>query len=309
MIVNLPFSALRAFEAVVRHSGFSAAATELGVSQSAVSQHVRTLEEWLGRDLLVRGARQSRPTREGEQLAAAITEGLGRISDVCRQLRDKSRNDRTIVISCLPGFAFTWLFPRLMRFDLAHPDLSISIATDTGQHPFSGADADIGIRYGLGNYPGFQVDLLMAEQVFPVCAPSLAPSLKTVDDLAGHTLLVDEHQHFGASSPTWEYWARQCGLTLPTSPRTRRLGQSNLVIQAAIEGLGVALGREPLVIDMLCDGRLVRPFAEHTQSPLSYWLVRAPETEDSEKVTEFLNWIHAEVAAQPDIPASAADLN
>ena len=309
MIVNLPYSALRAFEAVVRHSGFSPAATELGVSQSAVSQHVRSLEEWLGRDLLVRGARQSRPTREGEQLALAISEGLGRISDVCTQLRDKTRNDRTIVISCLPGFAFNWLFPRLLHFDLAHPDLSISIATDTGQNPFSGADADIGIRYGLGDYAGYQVDLLMSERLFPVCAPALLPSLRGVESLAQHTLLVDENLHHGAASPTWDFWARQCGVTLPAPLRTRQLGQSNMVVQAAIEGLGVALGREPLVIDTLCDGRLVRPFPEMTQSPLSYWLVRPHETKDSPKVIEFLNWIRAEVASQPDIPAPASGKN
>ena len=132
MILNLPFSALRAFEAVVRQGGFSAAADELGVSQSAISQHVKALEEWLGQDLLVRGARGSSPTREGEELAQAIAAGLGRISDVCARLRDRTRADKTIVISCLPGFAFTWLFPRLLRFDLAHPDLSISVATDTG---------------------------------------------------------------------------------------------------------------------------------------------------------------------------------
>lgn len=305
MIVNLPFSALRAFEAVVRHSGFSTAAAELGVSQSAVSQHVRSLEEWLGRDLLVRGARQSRPTREGEQLALAISEGLGRISDVCSQLRDKTRNDRTIVISCLPGFAFNWLFPRLLHFDLAHPDLSISIATDTGLSPFSGADADVGIRYGVGDFAGYQVDLLMSERLFPVCAPSLLPDLKGVEDLTRHTLLVDENLHHGAASPTWDFWARQCGVILPAPMRTRRLGQSNMVVHAAIEGLGVALGREPLVIDMLSDGRLVRPFPEITQSPLSYWLVRPHETKDSPKVCEFLRWIQSEVKAQPDIPPPA----
>ena len=173
MLLNLPYSALRAFEAVVRHCGFSAAASELGVSQSAVSQHVKTLEEWLGQDLLVRGARQSRPTREGEQLAQAISEGLGRISDVCGQLRDRQRSDRTIMVSCLPGFAFNWLFPRLLHFDLAHPELSISIATDTGQQPFSGVDADVGIRYSQTELPGFSCDQLMGEHLFPVCAPSL----------------------------------------------------------------------------------------------------------------------------------------
>lgn len=307
MIINLPYSALRAFEAVVRHSGFSPAASELGVSQSAISQHVKALEEWLGQDLLVRGARQSRPTREGEQLAQAIAEGLGRISDVCGQLRDKQRTERTIVISCLPGFAFNWLFPRLLRFDLAHPDLFISIATDTGEQPFSGADADVGIRYGQGDYPGLAADRLMDECLFPVCAPALLPQLRSIDDLARHTLLVDENLPTGMGSPTWDFWARECGLTLPTPLRTRRLGQSNMVVQAAIEGLGVAMGREPLVIDALCDGRLVRPFPQVTQSRYSYWLVRRSEPRDSKKVPVFLDWIRSEAAAQPDVPPFVPD--
>jgi len=305
MIVNLPYSALRAFEAVVRHANFSAAAVELGVSQSAMSQHVKSLEEWLGHDLLVRGARRSTPTREGEQLARAIADGLGRISDVCSDLRDRTRSDKTIVISCLPGFAFTWLFPRLLRFDLAHPHLSISIATDTGQGPILGPDADVGIRYGFGDYPGFHVERLMEEHLFPVCAPSLMnsdPGLPDVAALTHHTLLQDENLNFGGSNPTWDYWAEECGVQLPLPRRTRRLGQANLVVQAAIEGLGVALGREPLVIDALIDGRLVRPLPQITRSPLSYWLVHRRDAHQNGKVAEFVSWIHTEVQAQPDVP-------
>lgn len=308
MILNLPFSALRAFEAVVRQANFSAAAAELGVSQSAVSQHVKALEEWLGHDLLVRGARRSTPTREGEKLARAIADGLGRISDVCTVLRDRTRTDKTIVISCLPGFAFTWLFPRLMRFDLGHPHLSISIATDTGQGPVLGADADISIRYGFGDYPGFHVERLMDERLFPVCAPALLRGehgLRDVSALGRYTLLQDENLDFGGSNPTWDYWARECDVTLPLPRRTRRLGQSNMVVQAAIEGIGVALGREPLVIDALCDGRLVRPFSQMTRSPLSYWLVHRHEARRSAKVEEFLRWIHSEVRVQPQIPGIA----
>lgn len=305
MIINLPYATLRAFEAVVRHAGFSAAAEELGVSQSAISQHVKSLEEWLGQDLLVRGARQSRPTREGEQLALAISEGLGRISDVCTQLRDKQRTDRTIVISCLPGFAFNWLFSRLLHFDIAHPDLSISIATDTGERPFTGADADIGIRYGRGDFPGLTIDLLMGEQLFPVCAPALLPRLKNIDDLARHTLLVDENLPHGDASPTWDFWARDHGFDLPKPLRTRRFGQANMVTQAAIEGLGLALGRKPLVIDALIDGRLVRPFPQVSTSHYSYWLVRRPEMGDSQKVQIFLDWIKAEARNQPEIPPAA----
>lgn len=305
MIINLPYPSLRAFEAVVRHSGFSAAAQELGISQSAISQHVKTLEEWLGQKLLVRGARKSRPTPEGEQLAQAIAEGLGRISSTCTQLRDRQRMDRTIVISCLPGFAFNWLFSRLLHFDIAHPELSISIATDTGEHPFTGADADIGIRYGQGELPGLAVEHLMGEHLFPVCAPALLPKLKTIDDLRHHTLLVDENLPYGDASPTWDFWARENALSLPKPLRTRRFGQANMVTQAAIEGLGVALGREPLVIDALLDNRLVRPFKQVTESHYSYWLVCRPEVHDRPRVRTFMDWIQSEVASQPPIPPPA----
>jgi LysR family glycine cleavage system transcriptional activator len=303
MILNLPYASLRAFEAVVRLGSFSAAAHDLGVSQSAVSQHVKTLEEWLGQELLVRGARQSTGTRYGTMLAREIDRGLGRISDVCAQIRSAREDDQTVVISCPPGFAFTWLFPRLLRFDLAHPHLAISIATDTGQRLFNGAEVDIGILYGTGEYPGLIVDHLMGERLFPVCAPHIAESLTSPDALEGHTLLVDEILRAGGRSPSWEFWAEACGVTLPPAMRTRRFGQSNLVIQAAIEGLGVALGREPLVQGALAEGRLVRPFAETIPSPLSYWLVRRAQADRSPKVQEFLRWIAGEARGQPDLPA------
>ena len=305
MIINLPFTALRAFEAVARHGGFSSAAHELGVSQSAISQHVKSLEQWLGQDLLIRGSRQSVPTPEGNQLADAISDGLGRISEVCSQLRSHTQSDNALVISCLPGFAYTWLFPRLMRFDMAHPDISISITTDTGNRPFSGTEADIGITYGLGKHPGLSVAQLIKERLFPVCSPNLlagAAPLQSVQDLRHHTLLQNENLDFGGPAPTWNYWAQHCGVTLPANPRTRMFGQSNLVIAAAIQGVGVALGREPLVIDALQDGRLVRPFAEITDSPTSYWIAHRPDIATRPKIQKFLHWIHAEVQTQPDIP-------
>lgn len=306
MIINLPYTALRAFEVVVRRASFSAAAEELGVSQSAVSQHVKSLEEWVGQDLLTRGARKSTPTRDGLMLAQAIADGLGRISDVCADLRSRQRSKNTIVISCLPGFAFIWLFPRLMRFDLAHPHLSISIATDTGQDKFGSAQADLGIRYGFGDNPGFHVEKLMEERIFPVCAPALlqgAAPLTCPADLAHHTLLQDDNAQFGPASPDWDFWARSCQLHLPDPARTRRFGQSNMVLQAAIEGMGVAMGREPLVADALIEGRLVRPFDHVAKSHLAYWLVHRRGAESSRKIAEFVDWIHDEARTQPDIPA------
>ncbi|NNE81241.1 MAG: LysR family transcriptional regulator [Silicimonas sp.] len=309
MILNLPYISLRAFEAVSRHGSFSGAADELGVSQSAVSQHVKTLEEWLGHPLMNRGARRSAPTRDGARLARAISEGLGRISEVCEDIRDKRRTDNTIVISCLPGFAFIWLFPRLLTFDLAHPHLTVSITTDTGTTSFTATEVDIGIRYGNGNNPGFVVEPLMGEDLVPVCAPSLLQGehpLSTVADLAHHTLIRDEFAPFTRNPPSWEYWARANDLKLPRPARTRRFGQSNMVIQAAIEGVGVALGRGPLVIDALMSGRLVRPFAETARSQLKYWLVCGEAQSEVEKNRLFIDWIKAEAAALPELPEPAS---
>ena len=161
MLITLPFAALRAFEAVVRLNSFSRAADELGVSQSAVSQHVRVLEDWTGQRLLVRGARASNPTDEGRRLSEAIAEGLGQIGEICQDLRRRSSSGKTLSVSCLPGFAINWLFPRLIHFDQAHPDISVSISTDPRPVNFGTGEADVAIRYGMGRYPGLHVQKLL----------------------------------------------------------------------------------------------------------------------------------------------------
>ncbi|WP_439124034.1 LysR substrate-binding domain-containing protein [Marivita sp.] len=301
MILNLPFAALRAFEAVARHGSFSEAADELGVGQSAVSQHVKSLEEWLGHDLITRGARRSLPTRDGARLALSIADGLGQISEVCEDIRDKRRDDTTIVISCHPGFAFIWLFPRLLNFDRAHPEFAISITTDTGLRGVARAEADIAIRYGTGDFPGYAVKPLMRETLSPVCAPSLLKGpkpLRRIVDLAYHTQIRDEFGPTTTDLPTWEYWAREAGQTLPTPARIRSFGQSNMVVQATLQGDGIAMGRSPLVMDALRDGQLVQPFPHSVPSPLNYWLVYPEDQRRAKKIALFLDWIAAEAQVQ-----------
>ncbi|MCL4187129.1 MAG: LysR family transcriptional regulator [Rhodobacteraceae bacterium] len=301
MLATLPFAALRAFEAVVRLRGFSRAAEELGMSQSAVSQHVRLLEDWTGHRLLIRGARDSRPTEEGQALAAAVSEGLGRIGEVCQNLRHRTARGATLAVSCLPGFAINWLFPRLIRFDQAQPGITVSISTDPRPVTFAGGEADLAIRYGMGHYPGLHVRRLLAESLAPVCAPSLlreGPPLRGPADLAMHTLLVDEPKPVGGRPPTWEFWAAQSGVVLPRPARLRRFGQSNMVIQAAIEGLGVALGRDALVMDALADGRLVRPFpGPGVASDYAFWFVCPEAALARPAVRAFHDWVFAEAAA------------
>ncbi|MDO9524311.1 MAG: LysR substrate-binding domain-containing protein [Gemmobacter sp.] len=303
---NLPFTALRTFESVARLRGFGRAAEELGVTQSAVSQHVKSLEEWLGRRLLTRGGGRVAPTDDGARLAAAVAEGFGLVSALCNDLRAAPGEDLTIGVSCLPGFAYNWLFPRLMTFDQRYPNYPVSIITTAALASFTDDDADIAIRYGLGGYAGMHVEKLMSEQLFPVCAPSLlerGPPLKSPADLARHTLLYDEIADIGGSPPTWDYWAQQVGTTLPKPARIRRFGQSNMVVQAAVRGFGVALGREPLVIDALTEGRLVRPFPELVPSQFAYWIVCPSGALKSDRIRALRDWLHDEVARQPSIPA------
>jgi LysR family glycine cleavage system transcriptional activator len=286
MLATLPYAALRAFESVVRLGGFSRAAEELGMSQSAVSQHVRLLEDWTGQRLLVRGARLSKPTEEGRRLAAAVAEGLGRIGDVCLDLRSRGRSGATLSVSCLPGFAINWLFPRLIRFDQAHPEISVSISTDPRPISFAAGESDLAIQYGMGRYPGLHVRRLLGESLTPVCAPSLIqsdPPLREPADLRWHTLLVDELKPVGGRLPNWDFWAAQSGVSLPRQARLRRFGQSNMVVQAAVEGLGVALGRDALVMDALADGRLIKPFS-------------LPSVLDRPAIRAFHDWILTEAA-------------
>lgn len=295
MLSNLPFAALRAFEAVVRRSSFQRAADELGVSQSAVSQHVRALEEWTGKRLLVRGARETRPTPAGADLAVAVADGFGRVDEVCRRLRRTAPRGKALAISCLPGFALSWLFPRLIRFDALHPEISLSISTDPNPVDLAAGAADLAIRYGRGHYPGLYVRKLLAETLIPVCAPALlqnGPPLRQPADLAAQTLLVDDLSPVGGRPPTWEFWAAATGVELPQPRRLRRFGQSNMVVQAAIEGLGVALGRDTLVAEALAEGRLVPLFdLAPVASDYSYWFVCPESGLADPAVKSFHDWV------------------
>ena len=307
MKANLPFTALRTFESVARLRGFGRAAEELGVTQSAVSQHVRALEDWLDRRLLIRGTGRAVPTPEGERLAAAVAEGFGQVAALCHELRADPGESPTIGLSCLPGFAVNWLFPRLVHFDQRHPDYPVSIVTTAALASFADGEADIAIRYGLGNYPGLHVERLMSERIFPVCAPALlrsGPPLAEPADLALHTMLYDEIADIGGNPPTWDYWAAETGIALPRPARMRRFGQSNMVVQAAERGLGVALGREPLVIDALVAGRLVRPFAGLVASQFAYWIVCPSAALKSARIRAFRDWLVEEVARQPPVPGA-----
>ena len=297
MLKTLPFNALRTLEAVVRLRGFGRAADELNVTQSAVSQHVRQLEDWLGVQLLIRRGRQTLPTEAGERLAQTTRDGFGQVEALCEDLRGRVKSDNTgILVGSPPGFAFLWLLPRLLNFDDTNPDISVSLSTDPQSRDPMLNEADVFISYSAGGIPGVHAEQLMPDSLTPVCAPKLAETLHSLEDLAAHTILQDNLDSDELTS-NWDFWAKECGVTLPRFKRLRTYGQANLVVQAAAQGLGVAMGRGPLVADAIAEGRLVCPFPQAAQSQFAYWFVCSHATMASKPVQAFRTWLHQTASA------------
>lgn len=295
----LPLASLRVLEAVARLESFGRAAEELGMTQSAVSQHVRSLEDWIGQRLIQRGPRRSVATEEGARLATATADGVGQIDRVVRALQKQRKAERGVTILCPAGFAVTWLFPRLMNFDRDHPDIPVSVVTHPDEIPMANGGADLTILYASQHPKGALAVKLFTEQVVPVCAPSLQQGetrIVTASDLARHTLLLDIFDGSRTDAPDWAYWARQTGQPLPVPQRTRRFGQSSMTVQAAVQGEGVALGRSPLVNDALLSGKLVAPLPQTVPSRFGYWATSVPGSSEAGPTRELLAWVKGEAA-------------
>lgn len=294
MLKTLPYGALRTLEAVVRLRGFSRAAEELNVTQSAVSQHVRQLEDWLGTQLFVRRGRAVHPTEAAERLAGTTRESFGVLADLCDDLRAAHRSvPKGVLVASPPGFAFLWLLPRLLHFAELCPDHPVSLSTDPLSLDPASTEADVVISYGPGPPGRSSESALMGEHLTPACAPAIATSLTNVTDLAQHVILLDRMEDNTAGT-SWQTWADGAGLTLPQFGQSRTLGQANLVVQAAIDGHGVAMGRTPLVQDALDAGTLVQPFPQSVLSPNSYWLSLPQSTSPKEQVRLFAEWLRSE---------------
>jgi LysR family transcriptional regulator, glycine cleavage system transcriptional activator len=297
-----PLADLHAFEAAARHLSFTRAAAELGVTQGAVSQRIRRLEDRLGRPLFERLTRALALTADGKTLAAAIGDGLARIDDglaaIDRQ-RWPARGAATLTLSVAPGFACRWLLPRLGRFHERHPGIEVRIEAEDRLANFTSDGVDLAIRCGLGAYPGLRAELLTADAVFPVCNAALAERglpLAEPEDLLGHVLLHDSRTEQDGGGCTWQDWFRSAGVRVQRLDGPR-VSNAHLAIEAAINGLGVALARATLVNDDLAEGRLVRPLRHAMPTPFSYHLVHSPKADAGSHLAAFVEWLRAEVAA------------
>jgi LysR family glycine cleavage system transcriptional activator len=278
-----PLGGLRAFEAAARHGSMAAAAAELGVTPGAVSQQVRTLEEHLGLALFERRPQSLSLTVAGRRYAAPLTDAFDAIAEATRRLAPPPR--RTVLTVAMPTlFAAGWLMPRLERFHSAHPAVELRLRSSHRLAAPGTEGIDAAIRHGRAGWGDAACVYLFNDALLPVCSPGYAPA--RLPPLAGHTLLLAE------TAP--ELWAEWCAAAGAMDEPGRRLvlGDDGLVIQAALNGLGVALADRRLVEDPLREGRLVTaadlpPFVRGT----AWYLVAAAERAGDPAVAALARWL------------------
>lgn len=298
-----PLSALRLFEAAGRHSSFKLAAEELHLTPSAVSHGIVSLERWLGIALFDRGPRGLALTEAGRDYLPYIAEALTMIATGTQRLPSK-RADRRIVISSAPAFAARVLLPNLQRFRARHPDIAIAIDTAHRQVGFPIDGVDLAIRMSRGPWPGLASTRLLGARLVPVCSPAYAASLAAdgapVDltrvDLTRVDLTRAALIHLSSASEDWSVWADAVGLTGLDFSRGVILDTIGMGVEAAIAGLGVLMGRRPLIDRELAAGQLVAVSAHTVEAATAYWLVGAEATQARPDIAAFRRWVVEEVA-------------
>ena len=290
MSVRLPsLNGLRAFETVARHMSFTKAAEELSVTQTAVSHQIRRLEAELGVALFLRLNGGLALSEDGQAYLPGVRAAFQTLRFSTEQLLE-SRDKSVLTISTLVSFASKWLLPRLPSFQQAFPAIDVRISASTERVDFRKDAIDAAIRYGRGDWKGLRADFLMSDEVFPVCSPALAQTLRAPADLANHTLL----QVSGVTAGDWSAWLRAAGqpLQLAEGPRMT-FDLAMMAVQAAVDGQGVCIGRSTYVEDDLRAGRLVAPFGLRLKDELGFYLVTPDETAESKKIVAFRAWLLA----------------
>jgi LysR family glycine cleavage system transcriptional activator len=299
MSARLPsLNGLRAFEAAARHLSFTNAASELNVTQTAISHQIRRLEEELGIRLFVRQNRALTLTPEARDYLPGVRAAFNDLRLATDRLLRKD-NDHVLTVSTLASLAAKWLLPRLSSFQEAHPGIDVRITTSTALVDFKTADVDAAIRYGRGMWPGVRADWLTADELFPVCSPALLQGnrpLKCPQDLAHHALLHSS----GGYDDDWRLWLTAAGLPTDISkPPGLTFDLILMSVQAAIDGFGVAMGRTSYVEADIAKGRLVVPFKITLPADAGFYLVSPAARTDPPKLAAFRQWLGASIRNKP----------
>ena len=285
-----PLRLLSAFATVARTGSIQSAATELNVTQPAVSQAVKQLEAFCGLRLLDRGRRPARPTEAGQALAEATADGLGRIEEALATLRlAEQQGAHAVAVACSVGVATYWLMPRLAAFYETHPDVSVSVITTQSGAPDLSGGVGLAIRYGHGRWRDGAVARLFGEVVEPLCSPVLRARFEGAVPLDSVPLL-----HVKAPEPSWLTWADYCRATGQPAVDGRGRTFTNYVqaTQAALEGHGVMLGWRSITGGLAAAGQLVPAGHPRHRPRDAFYLVSRPKR-GGQAAEAFAAWLHA----------------
>ncbi|WP_308907465.1 transcriptional regulator GcvA [Pseudomonas canadensis] len=287
-----PTATLRAFEVATRHATFTSASEELHVTQSAVSHQLKHLEDLWGLQLFQRG-KSLRLTPAGAALAPIVREFFMNLEATLTDLREQKGRVR-LKVSTTYSFALKWLLPRLPGLSQRHPEILITLETSDKAINFSSADSDVAIRLGNGHYPALHSEFMLREQIFPVASPDLLNRFGTPNEpaeLLRYPLLTRD----GADLvPKWEAWFEHVGVGVSTLKESVRFADTNMTIEAALLGQGIALARSGHVEAEINDGSLMRLFNVPFASPVAYFFVCPKGLETQPHIISFRNWLLAE---------------
>jgi LysR family transcriptional regulator, glycine cleavage system transcriptional activator len=286
-----PLNALKSFEAAARSESFTRAAEELFVTQAAVSQQVKALEMELGLTLFNRERQRLVITEAGREYLAVVRDALDRIAlGTDRLVRRQSAG--ILTVSTSPDFAAKWLVHRLGRFAEVHPEIDLRVSATLHHVDLAREQVDLAIRHGEGDWAGLHVVRLCSERLFPVCSPKLVSGrnrmTKASDLLKFPLLRLDDWS-------TWSRWFDAAGVS-DAVMRGPVLNQASMLIDAAIDGQGVALARTILAAWDLINGRLIAPIDVSIRMQNTYWIVCPKATSGSPKIKTFRDWLLAEAA-------------
>ncbi|MDX8500367.1 transcriptional regulator GcvA [Mesorhizobium sp. VK4C] len=297
--------ALRTFEAAARHLNFTRAADELGLTPAAVSHQIKEIEDQLDLVLFTRTSRTIRLTEAGNVLFEASIDALDLLGRAVTRARKMTRGTALLKITLDAQFATKWLMRRVDDFRRQRPGIELRFDIASKLRDFDRDDVDVGIRFGAGKYPGLCADRLFENVIIPVCSPALlrtGPSLKEPRDLFHHTLAHIEWSRQGITWPNWRMWMAAAGVDDFDDSRTIVFDTSTDVVQAALDGVAVALADFAMVANDLSEGRLIRPFelGIKVAPEFAYFLVYPEAVKDDARIVAFREWLLDEVAKDAD---------
>ena len=269
------------------------------MTPAAISHQIKGLEEFLAARLFKRAKRTLMLTTAGQSLLPGVRKGFAAFNEAMEEF---GLFDATgmLTVAVTPSFAAKWLVHRIEHFNRAHPDVDIRMTTSMNLSDYSRDGIEIGVRYGKGDYEGLMSEHLLSTEIIPVCSPRLlsgSRKLATPTDLAGFTLLHDDSHRHEEMYPDWAMWLHAVGADEVDPSHGLRFDTAGETQNAAIEGVGVALGRTTLVSDDIEAGRLVRLFDLVLPSDFAYWIVYTDSSIKRPKVKAFRDWLKSEGAA------------